>query len=164
LAHDLHVSNYVECQTLGTKEKICGRESLMFRPILVVDADKNQSKNLCALLKQENHNVVELHSLLGLKKIIQDISCRVVILDMDSLPVDDRFIKELRRQNPGLPVMVLSSRSFHPELEQVMSKHICACIRKPPDPEELLYCIRSFCENEHGSSRRQRGEDSEYAK
>jgi DNA-binding NtrC family response regulator len=136
----------------------------MDRPIVVVDADKNQCKNLCSLLKQENHNVVELHSLLSLKKIVRDTSCRVVILDLDSLPVDNRFFKEFRRQNPGLPVMVLSSRSFHPELEQVMSKHICACIRKPLDPEELTYCIRSFCENEHGPSGRQRGGDSEYAK
>ena len=136
----------------------------MDRPIVVVDADKNQRKNLCTILKQENHNVVELHSLPSLKKIVRDISCRVVILDLDSLPVDNRFIKEFRRQNPGLPVMVLSSRSFHPELEQVMSKHICACLRKPPDPEELLYCIKSFCENEHDLSERQKGEGSEYAK
>jgi len=135
----------------------------MDRPIVVVDADKNQCKNLCGLLKQENHNVVELYSLLSLKKIVQDTPCRVVILDLDSVPVDNRFIKEFRRQNPGLPIMVLSSRSFHPELEQVMSKHICACLRKPPDQEELLYCIKSFCENQHDSSGRQRGEGSEYA-
>ena len=145
------------------KEKISGKECLMDRPIVVADADKNQCEKLCALLRQENHNVVELHSLLNLKKIVQETSCRVVIMDLDSLPVDNRFIKEFRRQNPGLPVMVLSSRSFHPELEQVMSKHICACLRKPPDPEELLYCIKSFCENQHDSSGRQRGEGSEYA-
>ncbi|NQT68304.1 MAG: response regulator [Desulfobacteraceae bacterium] len=136
----------------------------MDRPIVVVDADKNQCEKLCALLRQENYRAVELHSLLSLKKILQETSCRVVIMDLDSLPVDNRFIKEFRRQNPGLPVMVLSSRSFHPELEQVMSKHICACLRKPPDPEELLYCIKSFCENEHDSSGRQRGEGSEIAK
>jgi len=136
----------------------------MDMPIVVVDADKNQCEKLCALLRQENYRAVELHSLLNLKKILQETSCRVVIMDLDSLPVDNRFIKEFRRQNPGLPVMVLSSRSFHPELEQVMSKHICACLRKPLDPEELLYCIRSFCEKEHDSSGRQRGEGSEYAK
>ena len=124
----------------------------MDRPIVVVDADKNQCEKLCALLRQENYRAVELHSLLNLKKIVQETSCRVVILDLDSLPVDHRFIKEFRRQNPGLPVMGLSSRSFHPELEQAMSKDICACLSKPPDPEELLYCIRSFCENEHDSS------------
>jgi len=136
----------------------------MDMPIVVVDADKDQCEKLCALLRQENYRAVELHSLPNLKKIVQETSCRVVIMDLDSLPVDNRFIKEFRRQNPGLPVMVLSSRSFHPELEQVMSKHICACLRKPPDPEELLYCIKSFCENEHDSSGRQRGEGSEIAK
>ncbi len=124
----------------------------MDRPIVVVDADKNQCKNLCALLRQENYRAIELYSLPNLKKILQETSCRVVIMDLDSLSVDNRFFKEFRRQNPGLPVMVLSSRSFHPELEQVMSKHICACLRKPPDPEELLYCIKSFCENQHDSS------------
>jgi len=152
-----------ECQTEGTKEKISGRESSMDMPIVVVDADKDQCEKLCALLRQENYRAVELHSLPNLKKIVQETSCRVVIMDLDSLPVDNRFIKEFRRQNPGLPVMVLSNRSFHPELEQVMSKHICACLRKPPDPEELLYCIKSFCENQRDSSGRQRGEGSEYA-
>ena len=147
------------------KEKISGRESLMDTPIVVVDADKSQCEKLCALLRQENYRAIELHSLPNLKKILQETSCRVVIMDLDSLPVDNLFIKEFRRQNPGLPVMVLSSRSFHPELEQVMSKHICACLRKPPDPEELLYCIKSFCENEHDPSGRQRGEESiEYAR
>ncbi len=136
----------------------------MDTPIVVVDADKNQCEKLCALLRQENYRAIELHSLPNLKKILQETSCRVVIMDLDSLPVDNLFIKEFRRQNPGLPVMVLSSRSFHPELEQVMSKYICACLRKPPDPEELLYCIKSFCENEHDPSGAPKGEGTEYAK
>lgn len=119
----------------------------MDRPIVVVDADKEQCENLCSLLERENYRTVKLHLLLNLERIIQETSCRVVILDLDTLTVNNRFITNLRRQNPGLPIMGLSSSPYHPELGQAMSDHICACLRKPPDLDELIYCIKSFCEN-----------------
>ncbi len=119
----------------------------MNKPIVVVDADKEECDRLCILLEQQNYGTVSLHSLHDLEKIIQKTACRVVILDLDSLPVDNRSIKDLRRQHPGLRIMGLSSSSYHPELEQAMSDDICACLRKPLDLDELIYCIKSFCQN-----------------
>ena len=123
----------------------------MDKPIVVVNANKAQCQELCAFLEREHYHVIALDSLVNLGRQIERTACRVIILDLDTLPVDNRFIKNLRIQNPGLPIMVLSSRPFHPELEEAMSSHICACLSKPPDLEELLYCVKSFCENESSS-------------
>jgi len=119
----------------------------MERPIIVVDADEDQSQELCDVLERDNYRTIALHSLGNLEEKIQETACRVVILDLDTLPVDNRFITHLRKGNPKLPIIGLSSRPFHPDLKEAMSSHICACLRKPPDLDELIYCIKSFCNN-----------------
>ena len=119
----------------------------MGRPILVVDANKEQCKALCAILEDEQYRAIPFNSLVNLEEEIQENACQVVILDLDTLSVDDRFITKLRRKNPGLPIMGLSSRPFHPELKEAMSTHICACLGKPPDLDELIYCVKAFCED-----------------
>jgi DNA-binding NtrC family response regulator len=116
----------------------------MDRPIMVVDADKTESRDLCNALERDNYHAIAIHSLGNLEEKIRETACKVVILDLDTLPVDNRFITDLRRQNPGLPIIGLSSRPFHPELKEAMSSHICACLGKPPDLDELIYCVRSF--------------------
>ncbi len=116
--------------------------------IFVVDADKEQCRKLCSLLEQENYETVGLHSLPDLEEAIRKTSRGAVILDLDSLTVDNRFIKEFKRQYPSVPIMALSSSSYHPELEQSMSDYICACFKKPPDPDEIIYGIKGFCQTD----------------
>lgn len=38
----------------------------------------------------------------------------------------------------------ISSRAFHPELEEVVSNHIYECISKPIDEDELVFWIKSL--------------------
>ncbi len=118
----------------------------MDRPIAVVDANKEECQELCAVLEGEDYRTIGLDSLVSLETYMQEGACRVVILDLDTLPVNNRFISDLRKQNPRLPIILLSSRQFHPELQAAMSTDICACLSKPPDPDELIYCLKSFCE------------------
>ena len=121
----------------------------MGRPIIVVvDADKEQCRKLCSLLEQENYETVGLHSLPNLEETIRKTPRGAVILDLDSLTVDNRFIKDFKKQYPGVPVMALSSSSYHPELEQSMSDYICACFKKPPDIDEIVYGIKGFCQTD----------------
>ena len=119
----------------------------MRESIVVVDADENQRHNLCTMLEREHFSTTALHSLLTLEREMQDPGRRVVILDLDTLPVDNRLFRVLKKTNPGLCIIALSSRPFHPELEEAMSKHIHACLAKPVDDEELLYWLKSICEN-----------------
>lgn len=119
----------------------------MDRPIIVVDGDRAESEELCAALERENYHSIAQHLLMNLEKRIQETACRVVVLDLDTLPVDDRFILRLRKRNPSLPIIGLSRNPFHPDLKEAMSCHICACLRKPPDLDELIYWLRSLDED-----------------
>jgi DNA-binding NtrC family response regulator len=119
----------------------------MERPIIVVGADEAESKALCAALKSENCHTIPLHSLMDLEKMIQETASGVVILDLDTLPVDNRFIRHLKRQKEKIYIIGLSSRPFHPELQEAVSTHIYACLGKPVDTDELLYWLKSIDEN-----------------
>ena len=68
---------------------------------------------------------------------------RVVLLDLDSFPADNRFFKSLKRTRPDFNIFFLSSRSFHPELKEAMSTYICACFRKPLDGDELVFWLKA---------------------
>lgn len=84
----------------------------MDRPIIVVDANKAQCQKLCDILEHEHYRVIALHSLLNLETKIQETACLLIILDLDTQPVDNRFIADLRRKNPRLPIIGLSDRPF----------------------------------------------------
>jgi hypothetical protein len=51
-------------------------------------------------------------------------------------------------ENAELCVIGVSSRRFHPELEESMRTHISACLSKPVDEGELLYWLKSICAGE----------------
>jgi DNA-binding NtrC family response regulator len=118
----------------------------MQEPIVVVDANEERCRELRTILNREKFQSSALHSLENLETNLQEGKCRVAILDLDSLPVDNRLFRNLKRTNPGVCIIGLSSRPFHPELEEAMSKHIHACLAKPVDEEELVYWVKSVCD------------------
>ena len=120
----------------------------MDEPIVVVDADEEQCKELRAILAHEHYRITTLHSLLNLEESIHEGTCRAVILDLDTVPVGNRALRELKRKNPEVFIICLSKRKFHPELEEAISRHIYACLGKPVDPDELVYLLRSIYEND----------------
>lgn len=115
--------------------------------VAVVDADEGQCGKLCALLQQLDYRAAPLHSLLDLEAHLKSHPDGIAILDMDTVPADNRFFRELRRKAPGLYVLALSSRSYHPGLEEAMGSHIYACLAKPLNPEEIRYWMKSIGEN-----------------
>lgn len=124
----------------------------MDRPIVVVDADKVQCQELCTLLENSNYQTVASHSLPNLETRVEEGDLQVVILDLDTLPVDNRFIMDLRRDNPEVCIMGISNRRIHPELKEAISKgFFYACLHRPVDMEELFYWLRSIDDNEVGS-------------
>jgi DNA-binding NtrC family response regulator len=115
-------------------------------PIIVVDADKRTRRALCKLLEVHGYSVMHTHSLAGLPSLIQESSCRAVILDLDTVPVDNRHFRDLKKTNPGLYVLAVSDRPFHPELKEAIASYIYACLCKPVDSDELIYWLKSiFC-------------------
>jgi DNA-binding NtrC family response regulator len=119
--------------------------------IVVVDANLDERQELCRLLEQSRYQTASMQSLAELLNHLQESSCHAVILDLDSLPVDNRFIRNLCKENPYLCVIGISGRPFHPELEEAIRTHISACLSKPVNVEELIYWLKSICGGEPSS-------------
>ena len=118
----------------------------MGEQIVVVDANEEHRRELCAALERSDFLTTALASLTNLQENIKAIDCRVLILDLDSLSVDNRFFKDFSRQNPTVQIIGLSSRPFHPELEEAMRQYISSCIGKPVEEEELIFWVKSMSE------------------
>lgn len=118
----------------------------MHEAVIVVHAGPKEGGELCAILDRHEYRAIELRSLDELAMKVRCSPCHAVILDLDSLPVDNRFIRNLCKNNPDLCVIGTSSRTFHPELEESMRTHISACLSKPVDEDELIYWLKSICE------------------
>ncbi len=125
-------------------------------PIIVIDADKRTCGSMCNILEAHQFLGIPSDSLANIENLIEKLSCRAVILDMDTVPVDNRQFRDLKRKCPDLFIMALSAGPFHPELKEAFATYIYACLCKPIDPDELIYWVRSiFCNartSENGSA------------
>lgn len=143
------LSTGVKIVPLNTSTSIVlGFNKLMELTILVLNGDEKECDELCALLNQQHYHVTPTYSLSEMVTVIQDIECLVVIMDIDSVPIDNRTIRELTLKYPGTYFLCLSSDRFHPHLKEALCYHIYACINKPVDPDELFYWVRSIYKNE----------------
>jgi len=120
----------------------------MKKSILVIDADKDQCRGLCELLEKGQFNAMPLFSTDTLEKSIKETVCQAIFWDIDTVPADNRTIRDLTLKFPGVYFFCLSSHRFHPELKDAICYHIYACINRPVDPDELFYWLRSIEENE----------------
>lgn len=118
------------------------------KKIIVFNNDQSQCAELCQLLADRGYQSVPAYSLSDLNNSLQKKDCLVVIVDLDTVSLDNRTIRDLNQKNPGVYFLCLSSKRFHPELKDAISYHLYACINKPFDPEEIFFWLRSIYENE----------------
>ena len=120
----------------------------MKKHIAVLDADQKERRRLCNLLEKNQYPTIPMHSIQYLVTNLKQLDCLAVILDIDTISVDNRTIRDLTLRFPGVYFFCLSERPFHPELHDAICYHIYACLTKPVDPDELLFWIKSIYEEE----------------
>ena len=116
--------------------------------IIVLDADQKQRDHLCKFLETLQFCAKPLDSIDHLNDCLSENDCLSVFIDIDTIPVDNRTIRDLTIRFPSVYFFCLSERPFHPELHDAICYHIYACINKPVDPDELLFWIKSISEEE----------------
>ena len=121
----------------------------MEKGIIVLDGTKESSDELCSILESRHYPNFAIQSLSHLEGLIQSEDYIAVIIDIDSVPVDNRTIRYLAQTYPGIRFLCTSKDRFHPELKDAICYHIDACLNKPVDPDELLYWIKSIFEEEN---------------
>ena len=125
-----------------------GAWSRMKKGIVVVDSDQNQCRRLCTMLEKNQYSTISIHSLQHLEPKLKQSICLAVILDIDTIPVDNRTVRELALKFPNVYFFCLSEQPFHPELKDAICHHMYACLNKPVDPDELLYWIKCIYDEE----------------
>jgi DNA-binding NtrC family response regulator len=123
----------------------------MKKTIMVIDANKEQRRELRELLEENQFNAVELDSALNLDQLIKDTGCRAIFWDIDTVPADNRIIRDFTAKFPGVYFFCLSGQPIHPELRDAISYHIYACLSRPIDADELFFWLRSIEENKANS-------------
>ena len=114
--------------------------------VAVVDTDEQECQELCALLEQASIPVAPLYSLENLHEHLSTEQVKALIVDLDTLPVDNNFFRNLKKQNPDLAILCLSSRTYHPGLQEAMGSHIYASLAKPLNSEELFFWLKTIAE------------------
>ena len=114
----------------------------------MLDTDQKLSKRLCTLLPDRQYKVASLQSLSEMDSYLGKSDCRAVILDLDTLAIDNRIIRDFKRRNPMVNIIAFSKRQYHPELEEALRNYISVCLAKPVDPDDLFYWLRSIFEND----------------
>ena len=113
----------------------------MKKEVAVLDKDQKQCANLCALLADRQYKVSSLSS-------FSDMETYLVILDLDTMAIDNRKIRDFKRKNPMVNIIAFSERQYHPELEEALRDYISVCLAKPVDPDELFFWLGSIFKND----------------
>lgn len=121
----------------------------MKKKILVLDADVTSCQELVQLLAGQQYPTTSIQDLSDLEKKLEKGSYLAVILDIDSVPVDNRVIRKLTLKYPTINFLCISKDRFHPELKDAICYHIYACLTKPVDADEIFYLLRSIYEDEN---------------
>jgi DNA-binding NtrC family response regulator len=101
----------------------------------------------CAAFAARGHIVCRAKSLDELESFVSDADCRLVLLDLDLASPGNEFFRRVKKLHPLLNILTMSERPFHPELREAMTHHICACLRKPLDIEELEFWLKTVTDH-----------------
>jgi len=115
----------------------------MKHEVAVLVSPESQSSALRSILSQGPYAPLRLESIDEVPQYMQGRESGVLILDLDSEPITNATLRELKKNYP-LTIIALSREQFHPGLEEALTHHIYACLGKPADPDELLYVLKGI--------------------
>jgi DNA-binding NtrC family response regulator len=121
---------------------------IMQKDILLMDADLLGSAGLLALLSGQDYETQRVGSLTELRHKLAQEKFMAVFMDIDSVAVDNRVIRELAADYPATPFLCISRDRVHPELKDAIRNHIYACLTKPVDMDEITYWLRCIREDQ----------------
>jgi DNA-binding NtrC family response regulator len=118
------------------------------KTILFMNRDPEESAAVGLLLQEAGLSACCVGSPFELKHNLREGGFLAVMIDLDSVAVDNRSIRELALQFPAAPFLCISRERLHPELKDSIRDHIYACLAKPVDPAELNYWLKCIREDD----------------
>jgi DNA-binding NtrC family response regulator len=117
------------------------------KAVLLVNAYSEESEEISCLLREAGCIAHTIGSVSELKNRLKERGFIAVIMDIDSVAVDNRSIKDIASEFPDIPLLCISRKPFHPDLTDSIRDYIYACLTKPIDPDELNYWLKCIQED-----------------
>ena len=117
------------------------------KEVIVLDTDRTQCENLCTLLADAKYKAIPMDSISEMNEYVGDKNCRALIVDLDNTSVNNIIFRDLKKIKPMINIIAISERQFHPELAEALRDQINVCLKKPIDPDDLIYWMKSIFEN-----------------
>ena len=119
----------------------------MEKEIIFVAEDQSQADQLCRILQAHHFGVQHLQSLQMAESLTENKFTKAILIDLDSMAISNIDIRNLKRAHPDIPLLSISRKPFHPDLQESMRSYIFACVSKPIDPDELIFLLNIALEN-----------------
>ena len=118
----------------------------------MLDIDKLQCENICTMLTDNSFETIPMGSIGEMSEYIEGKDCQALIVNLDSTPVNNIILRDLKKKKPMMNIIALSERQFHPELAEALRDHINVCLKKPVDQDELIFWMKSIFENSNSDN------------
>lgn len=112
--------------------------------VTVIDADRKQGRECCALLWELGYPATLYGSLEEMEGRLAKDPPQAVLLDLDTVGADPQLLRGLKKKHPHLHFLGMSRLRYHPGLEEVIGALLYACLLKPLDQEELAFWLKSI--------------------
>ncbi|RJQ67026.1 MAG: hypothetical protein C4519_24730 [Desulfobacteraceae bacterium] len=122
-------------------------------PVLIalLGTEAEDCEALRRIIEAGPYRAVPYSKLADLESGLRSAPCLAAILDIDSVPLENRTIRQLTIAFPGVSFFCTSRYRFHPELKDAICYHLFACLNKPVDYDELHYFLKCILRNETDS-------------
>ncbi len=116
--------------------------------ICILSTDEQQNRQLRSLLCERDFEARIFQDLKDLVKELSETECIAAIMDVDSIAVTNRMIRQIKTRFSKVSIFCTSQHRLHPDLKDALSQHIYACLSKPLDPEELQFWLKCIRDND----------------
>ncbi len=115
--------------------------------VAILVTEPREAEDIVRIIETGPYRTIVCRSLSALKNLVSD-AWMAVILDVDSIPLDNRTIRNLTLTFPAVSFFCTSRERFHPELKDAICYHLFACLNKPINADELHYLLKCVRDEE----------------
>ena len=105
--------------------------------IIVLNPNIKENLELCQILDELGYITSSKKSFDELAEALSEKTYQAVIIDIDTLPLENRQIRQISEQFTDLILIFTSKDRLHPDLKESISQYVYACIHKPFDVDEI---------------------------
>jgi DNA-binding NtrC family response regulator len=111
-------------------------------PVVIVSSDPGVWDQLKERLRTLHIAAKRVSDIDGLKVTLKRERCLAVMIDLDSVHLDNQTVRELALEPKCGRLFCMSEKTYHPDLTEAIRHHFFACLLKPVNPDELEYWLR----------------------